>query len=120
MMRIATAADHVGLSSRQFERRFVQAVGIPPKLFCRIQRFQRVFSVLETGKSAWADAAVQCGYYDQAHLIRDFREFAGKPPLALLARETDLASHFLQSSMSDFSKTMQAARLVWARVPAVF
>jgi AraC-like DNA-binding protein len=106
MMRIATAADHVGLSSRQFERRFVQAVGITPKLFCRIQRFQRVFSVLETGTPGWADAAVQCGYYDQAHLIRDFGEFAGKPPLALVAKETDLARHFLQSaSMSHFSKT---------------
>jgi AraC-like DNA-binding protein len=106
-IKITAVADHVGLSSRQFERRFTQAVGITPKLFCRIQRFQRVFPMLETGSSRWADAAVQCGYYDQAHLIRDFRQFAGKPPLALVAKETDLARHFLQSTMSDFSKTGQ-------------
>jgi AraC-like DNA-binding protein len=106
LMSIATVADHVGLSSRQFERRFTQAVGITPKLFCRIQRFQRVFPILENEHSGWADAAVRCGYYDQAHLIRDFREFAGKPPIALLEKETDLARHFLQSaSMSHFSKT---------------
>jgi AraC-like DNA-binding protein len=106
LMSIATVADHVGLSSRQFERRFTQAAGITPKLFCRIQRFQRVFPILENEHSGWADAAVRCGYYDQAHLIRDFREFAGKPPIALLAKETDLARHFLQSaSMSHFSKT---------------
>jgi AraC-like DNA-binding protein len=106
LMSIAAVADHVGLSSRQFERRFTQAVGIAPKLFCRIQRFQRVFPILESEHSGWADAAVQCGYYDQAHLIRDFREFAGKPPRALLANETDLARHFLQSEqMTHFSKT---------------
>jgi AraC-like DNA-binding protein len=110
LMKITAAADHIGLSSRQFERRFMEAVGITPKLFCRIQRFQRVFPILEAGNPGWADAAVQCGYYDQAHLIRDFREFAGKPPLALVAKETDLARHFLQSSsshlaMSHLSKT---------------
>ena len=111
LMSIATVADHVGLSSRQFERRFTRAVGITPKLFCRIQRFQRVFPVLENEPSGWADAAVRCGYYDQAHLIRDFREFAGKPPIALLAKETDLARHFLQSaSMSHFSKTSAGSR----------
>jgi AraC-like DNA-binding protein len=103
---VAAVANHVGLSSRQFQRRFIEAVGIAPKLFCRIQRFQRVFSILENDGSGWADAAVRCGYYDQAHLIRDVREFAGKTPIALLAEETDLARHFLQSnSMSHFSKT---------------
>jgi AraC-like DNA-binding protein len=109
LMRIAAVADHAGVSLRQFERRFIQAVGITPKLFSRIQRFQRVFPVLEREHSGWADAAVRCGYYDQAHLIRDFRELAGKTPLALLAEETDLARHFLQSaSLSHFSETGRA------------
>ena len=49
------------------------------------------------------DAAVQCGYYDQAHLIRDFKDFAGEAPLALLGG-TDLARHFLRE-VSDSSKT---------------
>ncbi len=106
LMGIQEVAGHAGLSTRQFERRFRSAAGIAPKLFCRMQRFQRVFRALEHTHSSWADAAVQCGYYDQAHLIRDFREFAGKPPAALLANETDLARHFVQSKpMSRFSKT---------------
>jgi methylphosphotriester-DNA--protein-cysteine methyltransferase len=71
-----------------------------------LQRFQRVFPALEDPNSQWADKAIDCGYYDQAHLIRDFKEFAGKPPLALLAAEIDLSRRFVRSaSMSDFSNT---------------
>jgi len=99
-IRIATAASQSGLSARQFERRFVGAVGIPPKLFCRMQRFQRVFRALEQPDTSWADAAAQCGYYDQAHLIRDFRDFAGKPPTALLSEETDLVKHFVLGALA--------------------
>jgi AraC-like DNA-binding protein len=105
-MGIEAVADRIGLSARQLERRFREATGIPPKLFSRMQRFQRVFPALENGDAGWADAALRCGYYDQAHLIRDFREFAGKPPGVLLAEDTDLARHFVERSrMSDFSKT---------------
>jgi AraC-like DNA-binding protein len=102
------------LSARQLERRFRHATGIPPKLFGRMRRFQRVFHALESpdGRWAespygrWADVALRCGYYDQAHLIRDFRQFAGKPPAALLAGDSDLARHFLDGArMSHFSKT---------------
>ena len=100
-------ADRIGLSSRQFERRFRSAVGISPKLFCRMQRLQRVFQAMANPQSNWVDTAVDCGYYDQAHLIRDFREFSGTTPTALLAEEFDLTRHFVQQrSMSHFSKTI--------------
>ena len=91
---VAEVADRVGLSSRQLQRRFRQAVGISPKLFSRMQRFQRVFQAMEAQALDWVDTAIECGYYDQAHLIRDFREFSGKAPTALLAGEIDLARHF--------------------------
>ena len=105
-MGVGKVADRAGLSVRQFERRFRTAVGIPPKLFGRMQRFRRVFRALEGAEARWADAAVRSGYFDQAHLIRDFREFAGKPPAALLGEDTDLARHFVQSErMSRLSKT---------------
>jgi methylphosphotriester-DNA--protein-cysteine methyltransferase len=82
------------------------AVGISPKLFGRMQRFQRVFWAVEGTTSDWIDVAVHCGYYDRAHLIRDFREFAGKTPTALLDQEIDLSRHFVQAlAMSHFSKT---------------
>jgi AraC-like DNA-binding protein len=75
-----------------------------PKYFARIRRFQRVFPAIEEG-SEWVDAAAACGYYDQAHLIRDFRAFAGEPPSHLLAGD-DLSRHFL----SHFSKTRNGRR----------
>jgi AraC-like DNA-binding protein len=85
----------LGLSVRQFERRFHANVGLPPKLFCRMQRFIHVFRAIGEQPCNWVDTAVDCGYYDQAHLIRDFRNFSGETPAALLAEDTDLARHFL-------------------------
>jgi AraC-like DNA-binding protein len=94
---VARVAERMGVSSRQLERRFKVQVGMPPKLFGRIRRFQRVFPAKDAG---WVAAAAECGYYDQAHLIRDFRDFAGEAPAALLSGD-ELARHFL----SHFSKT---------------
>jgi AraC-like DNA-binding protein len=93
---LAAALD---ISPRQLERRFKREVGVGPKLFCRIQRFQKVFRELESGGN-WVQAALACGYYDQAHLVRDMRQFSGETPSALLKGD-ELARHFL----SHFSKT---------------
>jgi len=101
---VRDVAERIGWSTRQLQRRFKEAVGISPKLFGRMQRLQRVFRAMEDPDSDWVDAAVHCGYYDQAHLIRDCREFSGKTPTALLDQEIDLSRHFVQA-MSHFSKT---------------
>jgi len=108
-METSELAFTCGLSTRQLQRRFKAEVGIGPKLLARIQRFQRIFWALESSPE-WVQVALQCGYYDQAHLIRDFRDFSGAAPAALLAPGTDLAFHFLQSAaekgrMSQISKT---------------
>jgi AraC-like DNA-binding protein len=94
LIRVRELADSLGLSSRQFERRFRSTVGLPPKLFSRMRRFQRVFQAVGDSGANWVDVAVSCGYYDQAHLIRDFREFSGTTPTALLSNEFDLTRHF--------------------------
>jgi AraC-like DNA-binding protein len=94
----------LGISPRHLERRFKRSVGLTPKLFCRIQRFQRVFREIERGGN-WVEAALACGYYDQAHLIRDMRAFSGEAPSVLL-NGNELARHFL----SHFSKTREPGR----------
>ncbi|MEO8592685.1 MAG: helix-turn-helix domain-containing protein [Candidatus Solibacter sp.] len=102
---VGGAARALGLSTRHLERRFKARVGMSPKHFARIVRFQRVFGAVEGGGSGWVEAAAACGYYDQAHLIRDFRDLAGEAPSHLMGGD-ELARHFL----SHFSKTGKATR----------
>jgi transcriptional regulator GlxA family with amidase domain len=97
----AALARRLGISLRQLERRFRNAVGLGPKHFSRMRRFQRVFQAIEQRRPGWANAAADCGYYDQAHLVRDFQEFAGQAPSVLLSG-ADLARHFLRRPDVDF------------------
>jgi AraC-like DNA-binding protein len=72
-----------GLSHRQFTTRFVAGAGLSPKMFARITRFQRVVhALLSTDVSRWASVAPAVGFYDQAHMINEFRAFAGSAPTA--------------------------------------
>ena len=84
----------LGVSRRQLERKFLSEVGIGPKLLCRILRFQQVFRAMERDDATWAGIAAACGYYDQAHLIRDFQEFARETPSALLRQRDELTEYF--------------------------
>jgi AraC-like DNA-binding protein len=78
---IPSLAEKTGLSMRQFERRFIQQVGVRPKLFARIARFEAALEnkALFAAKS-WTDVAHEFGYYDQMHMVHDFGEFTGKTP----------------------------------------
>ena len=78
-------ARTLGVSVRTLQRRFTVATGIPPKLLARIVRFQRVFAAWREDPSSLSRVALESGYYDQSHLVRDFRDFAGAPPATFLA-----------------------------------
>jgi AraC-like DNA-binding protein len=104
---VAELANDAGVSSRQLERRFLSEVGIGPKLLCRILRFQQVFRAVERNDSGWAAVATDCGYYDQAHLIRDFQQFARQTPAVLFAQPNGLTQAFTRKDRtSDFSNTL--------------
>jgi AraC-like DNA-binding protein len=76
------------LSPRQFERSFFERVGMAPKLYARIVRFDQAFRLKEQQPGLdWLAVAVRTGYYDYRHLVRDFKEFAGVTPPQLLAVE---------------------------------
>lgn len=71
-----------GLSHTRFIQLFREHVGLTPKLFCRVQRFRTLLDRLDKGMLVnWAELAADCGYFDQAHLIHDFRAFASMTPL---------------------------------------
>ncbi|MBC7873058.1 MAG: helix-turn-helix transcriptional regulator [Ferruginibacter sp.] len=72
------------LSEKQFKRRFNNSVGINPKLFSRLVRFQFILQCMEKSKVGLLDKAVQTGFYDEAHFIKEFREFTGKTPSAYI------------------------------------
>ena len=77
----------LSLSRRQLERKFDQKCGLSPKRMCRILRFRHLFEHICAHPAAtWVDTALCCGYYDQAHLIRDFNYFTGMSP-ATFVRE---------------------------------
>ncbi|MBO0932475.1 helix-turn-helix domain-containing protein [Fibrella aquatilis] len=81
-------ADQACLSSRQFERRFLARMGMSPKFYARVVRFDRAFKLkTQRPQLDWLDVAYACGYYDYAHLMRDFRQFAEVTPAMLLAQE---------------------------------
>jgi AraC-like DNA-binding protein len=82
---VSEVTDRVGLSQRRFIELFDEEVGLTPKLYCRIQRFQHAIRRVHRSEDVdWADLAAMSGYYDQSHMIRDFQEFSGLNPSAYL------------------------------------
>ncbi len=80
---VARAAN---LSPRQFRRRCLEATGLSPKHLCRILRFRRATELAKRKPGLkWALIALDAGYFDQAHLIRDFREFTGRSPMSVFS-----------------------------------
>jgi AraC-like DNA-binding protein len=78
---VGAIAAEIGCSRRHLISRFREQVGITPKLLARILRFERAVSLVDARtEMGWAEIAQACGYYDQAHMIRDFNQFAGSPP----------------------------------------
>ena len=80
-VRVADVAGQLGVSHKQFIEQFRRHVGLTPKLFCRIRRFQDVLARVNAREPVgWADVACACGYFDQAHFAHDFRDFSGLTP----------------------------------------
>jgi AraC-like DNA-binding protein len=106
LVSVDQLASDAGVSSRQLERRFLREIGVGPKLLGRIIRFQQVFRAVELCNSAWAEVAIECGYYDQAHLIRDFNQFAQQTPAVLFSSQSPLTESFTRKTRrSDFYNT---------------
>ena len=83
-VRVADLAHHAGLGIRQFERRFRHEIGIPPKLYARIVRFEAALRRKATAPAMrWTDIAHALGYHDQMHMVRDFNRLSGESPTTI-------------------------------------
>ena len=91
---VARVLGAIGLSQRHFIQVFHEQIGLTPKAFCRVRRFQRILETVHGAREVdWTDVALGCGYYDQPHFIHDFREFSGLTPTQYLARATQHLNH---------------------------
>ena len=83
-------ARQANLSPRQFRRRCLEESGLAPKHLARVLRFRHACAIARRERAVnWADVALDAGYFDQSHFIRDFREFTGGSPMAVLSNTAD-------------------------------
>ena len=94
MPRVQEIAQEGGLSRRRFAHLFREQIGMPPKLYCRVQRFQNALKQIVSGAPVeWAQVALAAGYCDQAHFAHEFRDFSGLSPTAYLAGDHPAQEH---------------------------
>jgi len=87
-VRMDDLAFQAGISPRQLRRLFLEEIGLSPKHFCRVIRFRNSLSRWsQGGRADWTQVALDCGYYDQAHFINEFRQFSGYTPGEFAALE---------------------------------
>lgn len=93
LLERATVGDvstQLGVSERHLRRVFQDSIGVNPKAYARLKRFDRaVFCALEDLGASWSGVAVEAGYYDQAHLIAEFHSIAGTTPQKFMSEIRD-------------------------------
>ncbi len=89
-LQVNELANSTCLSPKQFGRIFNTYIGMMPKEYARIVRFQKAIWMLQTHCKDYADISYCCGYSDQSHFIRDFRQFSGTTPCQITNPYSDL------------------------------
>jgi AraC-like DNA-binding protein len=96
MTTVGDVARKTGWSERRFSQVFREEVGLSPKTWCRVQRFQRAVLQLHAGADVpWAEMALECGFYDQSHFANEFRAFSGIDATTYSAHRTLWANHIV-------------------------
>lgn len=96
MSDIETIAQKLDYTRRHLEREFKKVVGLTPKFFSRIIRFNYIFQVMKQGDASWISIALDSGHFDQSHFIKNFKEFTGEEPSQYGFDEMNLANFFLK------------------------
>lgn len=92
---IDQAASIACLSTRQFERKCKERLGIPPKVYARLSRFFKAFHQIEAKQNTpWTDIVYGLGYYDQMHFIKDFKDFTGHTPNGIKTKLEEINVRF--------------------------
>lgn len=93
-LNLRRVSDKIGYSQKHFIAMFKQQVGVTPKAYLKIMRFQKAINEVEQSPDIdWAAISLDCGFYDQAHFIHDFKFFSGFTPEDYLQRKSDLLNY---------------------------
>ena len=99
VITIRAVSGALGMSQKHFIETFRRNVGVTPKRFCRIRRFQQALSQIQARQKVdWADVVCSCGYYDQAHFINEFSAFCGMSPSAYLTQRLEGDPNFARAA----------------------
>lgn len=84
------------ITERQLQRKFQKYIGLSPKFYSRIIRFNHIFQLLKEKRLSWLEITHLSGYFDQSHFIRDFKAFTGEEPSNYFFDAPDMANFFLK------------------------
>jgi len=108
-LSVRDITDKISLSPRRFIELFNDKVGMTPKVFCRVRRFQRALPEIQRRRNLkWAELAPDGGYYDQAHFIRDFKEFCGLTPADYLNQAPEISEFRPDSRLKETARVQPA------------
>jgi len=103
--KITQVARESAMSIRSYERRFAYGVGFAPKEFARLARFARAIDLRRMNKDSWLNISHELSYYDQMHMIRDFRLLGGDAPGRLLRVDSDFQPWSIGNALRATAKT---------------
>jgi AraC-like DNA-binding protein len=105
IVTVRQVAQSTGWSQRRFSQVFREEVGFSPKVWCRLQRFQKAVQQLHAGVDVpWANLALDCGFYDQSHFANDFRAFSGVDVTTYSTRRTQWANHIVAEESASLQR----------------
>lgn len=96
MITISELTEKLEINERKIERLFKKYVGLSPKFYARIVRFNYIFQLVQNKKMSWSEVAQLGGFYDQSHFISNFQEFTGEDPSKYFFEDPNLANFFLK------------------------
>lgn len=95
LLKVEEISDELEVNRRKIERSFKKVIGLSPKFYSRIIRFNYIFEIMKEGKNSWIRIALDSGYFDQSHFIKEFKAFTGEEPSGYGFTEKSMANFFL-------------------------
>lgn len=96
VVSVSELISALNVGERKLERLFNKYVGLSPKFYSRIIRFNYIFQLIQKKKLSWSEVAQLSGYYDQSHFISNFQEFTGEDPSSYFFEDENIANFFLK------------------------